>query len=286
MPRAAANTAEAVGPNTVLAPRTAPVPIDAANAPRRSVRVGAAVAVAAAAAAAGCTGGSRGAGCSGAIEDVSDDVMESSASKKCSLVLSSSCRIDASAACSGGLSPGCWFLSAALPDPVLRSGLSRPRDGLGAKRDSAGFAAGVGVWLGCCSGGISITNSAFVDRAGWEALAEGIFVTACPRWGGKGGVLPPGLAGLLTCGVDGRHIVRRTHGVASLDCSAGVAVGRATHRSTRQRAPRAARRHGLAHVPSSTVRANTVRITQRAIEVLRRALALMANLCDMRHRRQ
>lgn len=153
-------------------------------------------------------------------------------------MLSSSCRIDASAACSGGLSPGCWFLSAALPDPVLRSGLSRPRDGLGAKRDSAGFAAGVGVWLGCCSGGISITNSAFVDRAGWEALAEGIFVTACPRCGGKGGMLPTGLAGLLTCGVDGRHIVRRTHGVASLDCSAGVAGGRATRRSTRQRAPR------------------------------------------------
>lgn len=205
---------------------------------------------------------------------------------KRSLLLSSSCRIDASAACSSRLSPVCWFLSAGLPDPVLRSGLSRRRDGLGARRDSAGSAAGVGVWLRCCSGGISITNSAFVDRAGWEARAEGIFVTACPRCGGKGGVLPPGLAGLLTCGVDGRHIVRRTYGVASLHRSAGVAGGRATCRSTRQRAPRATRRHGLAHVPSSTVRANTVRITQRAIEVLRRALAFMATWCGMCHRRQ
>lgn len=205
---------------------------------------------------------------------------------KCSLLLSSSCRIDASAACSSGLSPVCWFLSAALPDPVLRSGLSRRRDGLGARRDSAGFAGGVGAALCCCGCGMSITTSAFVDRAGWGALAEGIFVTACPRCGGKGGMLPPGLAGLLTCGVDGRHIVRRTHGVASLYCSAGVAGGRAMRRSTRQRAPRAARRHGLAHVPSSTVRANTVRITQRTIEVLRCALAFMATLCGMRCRRQ
>ncbi|AEL06403.1 cysteine-rich domain-iron-sulfur cluster-binding domain protein, putative [Xanthomonas campestris pv. raphani 756C] len=93
------------------------------------------------------------------------------------------CSIDAPEACSSGLSPACWFLSSALPDPWSLFALLRRPEGLRARPDSAGSAAGVGVSLRCCNGGISITTSACVDRVGWEALAEGIFVTACPRCG-------------------------------------------------------------------------------------------------------
>lgn len=205
---------------------------------------------------------------------------------KCSLLLSSSCGIDASAACSNGLSPVCWFLSAALPDPVSRSGLPRRPDGLRARPDSAGSAAGVGVWLGCCSGDISITNSVFVERAGWEVLAKGVFITACPRCGGKGGVLPPGLAGLLTCGVDGRHIVRRTHDVASLDCSAGVAGGRATRRPARHHSRCRACRHLSGAAAALNGPGTDSADSQRAIEALKRALPVTATLCGIRHRLQ
>lgn len=181
MPCAAAATALAVGPNTALAPRTAPLLIDAASAPKRSLRVGVVVAAGVG------TGGSGGAACSWSMDDVSAADRKSTASKKRSLVLLS--------ACSSGLSPPCWFMSAALPDFVPRSGLLRRPDGLGARRDNAGFPAGVGAVLCCCGGAMSITTSVSVGRGGWEALAEGVFITACPRFGGKGGVLPPGLRG-------------------------------------------------------------------------------------------
>lgn len=44
-------------------------------------------------------------------------------------------------------------------------------------------------------------------------------------WSG-GGVLPPGLAGLLTCGVDSRHTIRRPHAVpASIAAPGSLVVG-------------------------------------------------------------
>ncbi len=219
------------------------------------------------------------------MEGGSNDSKESMASKKRSLVLSLPCSIDAPEACSSGLSPVCWFLSVLLPDPFLWSELPRRPEGLLARPDSAGSVTGGGVWLRPCSGGISMTTSSLVDRGGCEVLAEGIFVTACPRCGRNGGVLPPGLAGLLMCGVDGRHIIPPMQGCARLDCTAGVAAGRATHRSQYQ-GRCVACRCGPGVAAASTVRVMAVRTSQRAIKVLRRVVAFTATLHGIRHHRQ
>ncbi len=145
-----------------------------------------------------------------------------------------------------------------IASSLLRSALLRRIAGLRSRPDSAGAAGGCRVCSCSCNGGISITTSAPLRCSGWDVLVEGIFVTACPRCGLKSGLLPPALAPAdMRCLPPAHHSTDACRG--SLDDSAVVADVRATPRSIRQNCPRAVRRHGLTHVPSSTVRATTVR---------------------------